>query len=178
MGQGTIPVVQNGSWTGRGTLVEIRDESRDPRRGQGLVGGLLGWSWTVWGPCGGGPGWVGGTSLWSRTGRGTLGEFWGKFREDRDGSGDRQGSPGQVWGPSGRSKTGGKTLGEDREGSGNLGKIRDGLGYPRECLGRVGGPSLRSGTGCLTVGEIRDGSVNHRGGPGWVGKMSGRSGTG
>ena len=50
--------------------------------------------------------------MWSGTVRGTFGEV-------RDGSRDRQGSPGRVEGPTGRSKTGRKTLGEDRDRSGD-----------------------------------------------------------
>ena len=68
---------------------------------------------------------------------GSSGTGQGKFGEDRDGSGDRQGSPRWVWGPSWRSKTGRKTLGEDRDGSEE----------PREEPGWVGVPTERCATG-------------------------------
>ena len=57
--------------------------------GRRTIGGPEERSWTGQGTLGGGSGWVEGPSLWTGTGRGTLGE-------ERDGSGDTQGSPGRV----------------------------------------------------------------------------------
>ena len=84
---------------GHGTLREVRDELGDPRRG---------------------PGWVGGTSERSRTGRGPPGDA------------------GWVGGPSGRSGTGRVTLQRVKEpsersgqGRGTLGEVQDWERAPR-----------------------------------------------
>ena len=62
-----------------------------------------------------------------------------------------------------------RTLGEDRDGSGNhgevrnrLGEVRDGSGYPRLGPRQVGRPSRRSLMGRRTHGKVRDGLMEVR----------------
>ena len=88
------------SGTDRGTLPEVRDESRDPTKGLGRVGG---------------------PSQRSRMGRVLLPEVW-------DGSEDPTGGPGLVEGPSERSGTGRETLPVVRDWSGTLPKVQLGSG--------------------------------------------------
>ena len=54
-------------------------------------------------------------------GCGTLGEVW-------DGLGDTRGGVGRVGGPLGWSRTGRRTVGEDRHGSWDPRGVRDGSG--------------------------------------------------
>ena len=146
------------SGKGRGTHVEVREGSGDPRGGRGRLG------YRPWGL-----GRVGGTSHWSGMGRGTLGNAW-------DGSGYPRGGRGRVgdipWGPV----------------WGKVPEVWYETVEPPYDSGWVGGPSVKSGKGWETVGEVWDGSEDHRGcpglvkvprgGPGRVRGPSRRSGTG
>ena len=86
MGRGTLGEI----WDGLGSLGKLRNGSRDPQGGLGLVGGPSGRSGTC---------------------RGTLKEVW-------DVSGNPRGGPGQIWVFSMRYKMGRGTLMEVQDGSG------------------------------------------------------------
>ena len=108
-----------------------------------------------------GPGWVGGHSGRTRTGRGLLGRTGtgrGTLKEVWDRLRDHRGFPGRVGGTS-------LSFGMGRR---NFGDVRDGSG--------------RSGTGRKTLGEVRDGSEGLSGrsgsiwgGPGRLWRFSGRT---
>ena len=89
------------SGTGRGTLEEVQDGSRDPPGGPGRVGGPSGKSWKEQG--------IPGMFV---TGQRTLGEVGDRW-------GDTRGGLGRVGGPSERSGSGRGTHGEDRDGLGD-----------------------------------------------------------
>ena len=161
------------------TLLNVLDQSSDPR---------------------GGPGWV------VRPG-GHPGQFGGPPRGPGR-SGDPHAGPGRVERYSQRSGMGHGTLREVWDGTWTLPDIRDGsrdppegpghVGRPRGGPGQVGGPSCRFGTGQGNLPEVWDGSRDPRGGlvrveapregsgwfgdppggPRWVGGPSRRSGTG
>ena len=136
-------VVTNGGFTerpgtGRGTLRQVRDGSRDSRVG---------------------PGRVEVPSCRSGMGRGTL-------RVVRDVLGDPPEGLERVGGPSGRFEMGWGTSGRYGMGRGTFGKVRNVSGDTRGVgdelrdtggdPGWVGGPARRSGTGWGTHGEVRD----------------------
>ena len=126
---GRVQVPSRWSETGRETLGEVRDGTKDPREvrdGSGDSRKILG---RVWRP-----------SWWSETGRETFGEV-------SYGSGIHPEGLRRVGGPSGRSGTARLTNKEVRDGLGTLPGVRDGLGDSREIPGRVWRPSWWSETG-------------------------------
>ena len=142
MGQETLADRLGRCGTGKGTLGEVRDESRDLGEvwiGSGDPQEVQDGSGDPWG----GPGRVRGTLRRSETGRGTLGKV-----QDRLG----------AWG---RSTTSWETFGEVQDGLGkcgsskrSLGEVRDGLRDPRGGPGWVEGTSGRSGMGRVNFGEV------------------------
>ena len=140
VGPGRVVGPSRRSRTGRRTLVEVRDRSRDPG-GSGMI------FWTLREVRDGSgdsrvdPGRVVGPSRRSRTGRGTLGEVLDGSLEPQEGSG-------RFVGPSERSGMGG---GPSKKSSCSSLDSRE-----RSRTGR--GPSERSGTGQGTLGVVRDGS--------------------
>ena len=159
------------SGTGRETLGEVRDGSRDPPRGKFRGTGEPPYGRDGSGDPRGSPGRVGGSSGRSGTGWRTLGAVrdWSRdLGEVRDRWVDPQVGPGHVGGPLGRSVT----------SRGTLWEVGDGLGHRPWGSGRVWENSLRSGTGLKTSKKSQDRSGEPQGGLGWVGDLSGRVGTG
>ena len=126
-----------GPWGGPG---QVKGASRSTGTGRGTLGEV----WNGSGDTSGGPEWLGGPSVRSRTGRKhswRSGTGRVTHPEIRDGSGDPQGGPGRVEG---------------------LGEVRDRSREPPGAPGRVGEPSVRSGTGQETLLEVQNGSGDHR----------------
>ena len=97
---------------GRETLGEVQDESGDPTRGPGRVGGPSGRSGTSWGTLPDVQDWL---KKPRRGPRRVRKPFRRTHGEVRDGSGDSRGGRRRVGGPSVRSGMVRGNLGEDRD---------------------------------------------------------------